>query len=29
MAIMSFSKDCPPGVMENASKKALDMGIYS
>lgn len=29
MAIMSFSKDCPPYVMENASRKALDMGIYS
>ena len=29
MAIMSFSKDCPPAVMENASRKALDMGIYS
>ena len=29
MAIMSFSKDCPASVMENASRKALDMGIYS
>ena len=29
MAIMSFSKDCPASVMENASKKALDMKIYS
>ena len=26
---MSFSKDCPASVMENASRKALDMGIYS
>lgn len=29
MAIMSFSKDCPASIMENASRKALDMGIYS
>jgi len=29
MAIMSFSKDCPASVMENASKKALSMEIYS
>ncbi len=29
MAIMSFSKDCPEDVMENASRKALDMEIYS
>jgi len=29
MAIMSFSKDCPAAVMENAAKKALDMEIYS
>jgi transposase len=29
MAIMSFSKDCPKDIMENASEKALSMGIYS
>ncbi len=29
MAIMSHTKDCPSDVMENASRKALDMKIYS
>ncbi len=29
MAIMSFSKDCPKDIMENASAKALSMEIYS
>lgn len=29
MAIMSHTKDSPPDVMEKASRKALDMQIYS